>query len=265
MHTVISAFSDAAEARRAIDRLVERGISRDQVHLEEGRQPSITHAGSDTAQSDDGFFDGISRFFSELFGADPDEAAHATRYAEAVRRGGTVVVVDAIDAKQAERARETLEAIGGTLDMASHADATAPDDERDLRPVASGRADNLSDDDAFARTDTNTRDGGLGRGTVARPAGRSGALAGTDASTRLESDTGTLPGTDTNTRIDLDQGGSIAPGVDVPPDARPGQARVFQRAHAGPVSEIARRREQTPAPDRRGTDEADDESVPNPS
>jgi hypothetical protein len=50
-----------------------------------------------------GFFDGIRRFFADLFGADEAEG-DSGRYAESIRRGGTVLIVDAADETEADRA-----------------------------------------------------------------------------------------------------------------------------------------------------------------
>jgi len=126
MHTVICAFDDRADAQRAMDRLIERGFSRDMVHLQSGREgvtsstDSTTTSTYATTDEDHGFFHSIGRFFSELFGGD-DTSGEAGHYAEAVRRGSTVLVVDAVDEQEAERARSVMNEMGGTVDMQERA------------------------------------------------------------------------------------------------------------------------------------------------
>ena len=118
MHTVISAFDDRQDAQRALDRLLESGFDREAVHLQSGYEAGDSTTATTTRDADDGdgFFHSISRFFSELFG-DDDTDGESRRYAEAIRRGGTVVVVDAGDDAEAERARSILVACDGSLDM----------------------------------------------------------------------------------------------------------------------------------------------------
>jgi uncharacterized protein (TIGR02271 family) len=121
MHTVICAFDDRADAQRAMDRLIERGFSRDMVHLQGGYEGGdASTSGSSSAANhtgeSQGFFHSIGKFFSELFDSD-DNAGEAGRYAEAVRRGSTVLVVDAVDEQEADRARSVMSEMGGTIDI----------------------------------------------------------------------------------------------------------------------------------------------------
>jgi uncharacterized protein (TIGR02271 family) len=95
------------------------------VHLQarsDGVSGRSDSSATDTADDSRGFFESIRHFFADLFGpAEP--AGESGRYAEAVRRGGTVVIVDADDEREADKARETLDAMGGTIDLderASH-------------------------------------------------------------------------------------------------------------------------------------------------
>ena len=118
MHSVICAFDDRADAERAMDRLVERGFSRDSMHLQGGYEAGTGTSAVSAPPGDDehGFFHDIGRFFSDLFG--PSERSDdAGSYAEAVRRGSTVLVVDAIDEPEAERARQVMDEMGGRIDM----------------------------------------------------------------------------------------------------------------------------------------------------
>ena len=101
MHTVIAAFDDRQDAQRALERLIESGFSRDMVHLQardDAWSDSADRTTSTTSTADEshGFFDGIRRFFADLFGADEAEG-DSGRYAESIRRGGTVLIVDAAD------------------------------------------------------------------------------------------------------------------------------------------------------------------------
>ena len=117
MQTVISAFDTREDAQRALDRLVESGFGREAVHLQSGYEAGDS-TGIDRARddADDGFFHSISRFFSELF-CDDDSDGESGRYAEAIRRGGTVMLVDAADQSEAERARSILAACDGSIDL----------------------------------------------------------------------------------------------------------------------------------------------------
>jgi uncharacterized protein (TIGR02271 family) len=118
MHTVICAFDDLADAQRAMDRLVERGFSRDMIHLQGGHSSGSSASSGATSPDDDshGFFHRVGQFFSELFGGE-DSAGDAGHYTEAVRRGGTVLLVDAVDGQEADKARSVMEEMGGAIDM----------------------------------------------------------------------------------------------------------------------------------------------------
>lgn len=111
MQTVIGGFDDRATAEQAVQRLVDMGFDRSDVHVESNadagsamsdsqqRHPKHEHHG----------------FFARLFGLDEDSdtyASHANTWGEAVRRGSAVVVVDAADAEQADRAASLLQELG---------------------------------------------------------------------------------------------------------------------------------------------------------
>jgi len=115
MHTVIAAFDDRQDAQRALERLIESGFSRDMVHLQ-ARDDAWGDSSDRTADESHGFFDGIRRFFADLFGADEAEG-DSGRYAESIRRGGTVLIVDAADESEADRARGLLSSMDGTVDI----------------------------------------------------------------------------------------------------------------------------------------------------
>jgi len=111
MQTLISTFDDAELARRAVERLVQLGFDRDDVHLQPGQAAG--------AVEHQGLLHGIARFFGALFGS--DAAGDARRYAEAVRRGSAVVAVDVHDADDAGRAVQALDELGGQVDLAPRA------------------------------------------------------------------------------------------------------------------------------------------------
>lgn len=107
MHTVIGAFDDRSTAQRAVDRLMDAGFDRKDVHLEyQGSGQTTT-----TTQDRGGW-----SFFGSLFGtqerSDTTYASHGQAYDEAVRRGSSVVVVDAHSESEADRAATLLNDLG---------------------------------------------------------------------------------------------------------------------------------------------------------
>jgi stress response protein YsnF len=121
MQTVISAFDDRQTAQRAVERLVDMGFDRADVHLQEAPADDAarTRVGDLTMDSaerevaaDRGVFASIGDFFSNLFGDDDRRSNYAGTYSEAVRRGSSVVVVDAQDEEQAERAASLMHELG---------------------------------------------------------------------------------------------------------------------------------------------------------
>jgi len=136
MQTLISAFDDRATARRAVERLLEAGFSREDVHLQEAPgtaeaaagevDPEDRALGERTMQTaerevavDRDVLTSIGHFFVSLFGKD-HPARHAGTYSEAVRRGNSVVCVDARDDAQAEVAATVLHGLGA-IDVDEHA------------------------------------------------------------------------------------------------------------------------------------------------
>jgi uncharacterized protein (TIGR02271 family) len=115
VHTVISTFETREAALQAMNRLVDEGFDRNDIHLEDRE----THASGATTRSDGtggehahrGVMESIGHFFASLFGEDNHEG-HSGTYSEAVRRGSSVVVVDADDETEAQRARSLMEQLG---------------------------------------------------------------------------------------------------------------------------------------------------------
>jgi len=137
MHTAICTFDDPADARRAVDRLLQSGYDRRDVHMEyrhaDGTPMETGHARRSEAgtppmhgepaaagQANDSW-DSLERevamdptrvrrlgdFFRRLFGQDEGAGPTGT-YARAVERGHCVVMVDAHSEEEAERAQEML-------------------------------------------------------------------------------------------------------------------------------------------------------------
>lgn len=138
MHTVISVFDDQATAQRALESLVGQGFSREDLHVERNTEANETRSlNSDgTEIQDRGNASNFGHFFSSLFGQ--DEPRRTGTYSEAVRRGSSVLVVDARDDAEAERAASLLHDLGA-IDV----------DERAQQWRASGwkASDNDDDDD----------------------------------------------------------------------------------------------------------------------
>ncbi len=111
MHTVLSAFDREQDAGRAVDALLAEGYPRHNVHVERGgdeqrldasltelvlASPERELAVGPRAMS------AMDHFFDRLLGREHQH--HARTYAEAVRRGACVVVVDTDSETAAERA-----------------------------------------------------------------------------------------------------------------------------------------------------------------
>jgi hypothetical protein len=127
MQTVICAFEDKDRADEAVASLVRAGIDRQDVHVEhrgataEGR--GSTRGGLSGPPGDDrGVLSSFGHFFASLLGRD-NPSGHVDTYSQHVERGGYVVVVDADDEAQAQRARTLLQEMqGGDLDVLQRQD-----------------------------------------------------------------------------------------------------------------------------------------------
>lgn len=108
--TVIGIFNKPAEAERAVDQLVEQGFARDQVDIADQTARDQTAE----ANHDD---DGISSFFSSLFGSESDDSRYHTEAAKA----GTVVTVHVTTMEEAERAADILDD-HGTVNVSERMD-----------------------------------------------------------------------------------------------------------------------------------------------
>jgi len=102
MHTAICTFEDRALAEQAVDRLVQAGFSRRDIHLEQ-RHPD----GSPMEERRDHDVVGKFSFFERLFGAGK-HVPHAQAYQSALERGLYVVLVEHQEETEAERAQNVL-------------------------------------------------------------------------------------------------------------------------------------------------------------
>lgn len=112
MQTVIGVFDDRIAAARALEILRTSGFDEDHVQLQ-GRPFVSEPAGQppeDEDRTDDGVLGAMSHFLSSIFGK--DDKAHADMVEEAVRRGGYVVTVDAVDEEEAEAVEALLDDTG---------------------------------------------------------------------------------------------------------------------------------------------------------
>jgi len=104
--TVIAVFDDFSTADRATRELVDAGIQRDAMSVKSNfRTGAAGRSGS--SEDNEG---GISGFFRRLFSSHDDDKG-SDDYAEAIRRGSTVLCVDAPEA-QLDRAVEILNSAG---------------------------------------------------------------------------------------------------------------------------------------------------------
>jgi hypothetical protein len=114
MHTAICAFSDRETANRAIDRLLQSGFARQDVHLEHRE----AHADGTTGNTrwdgmerevavDPSAVTAFGRFFASLFGQG-SPSGHVDTYSQHVDRGGYVVVVDGQNDADAARAQALM-------------------------------------------------------------------------------------------------------------------------------------------------------------
>lgn len=110
--TLTAFFRDRSDADRAVSRLVDAGIGRDNVRMVAGAEAGT--APVDNRDHGGGFWDALADFFF------PDEDRGV--YAEGLRRGGYLVSVTGIDQTQHDRALDILDD-EGTIDVDEWADS----------------------------------------------------------------------------------------------------------------------------------------------
>jgi hypothetical protein len=109
-HTVIAVFDTPEHAQEAEDALKAKGLQATGSHADaSGPPPAGTDDIPPAARLESGPLQGLMHRLSVMFGVEEPHLAH---YGEAVRRGGTVVQVEAADEDQATEARDTLLAMG---------------------------------------------------------------------------------------------------------------------------------------------------------
>jgi len=153
MHTAVCTFQDREAAERAREELLRAGFRRRDVHLEPRGQDADLgrHAGEDPRgwegtdreiAADRNMVDRVAGFFVHLFGQDHPEG-HDRTYGDAVERGHYVLVVDAEDDAEAQRARTVLHG-----HAAADLNVVHRPEHRPLREILGTRGD--EDDPGFA-------------------------------------------------------------------------------------------------------------------
>jgi len=133
MHTAICTFEDRTLAQQAVDRLLQAGFDRREVHLEQRHADGTPMAEVDGAERRDRDVQGKFSFFERLFGSGK-HAPHAQAYASAVERGLFVVLVEAATEAEAGRAQNVLHGMeAGDLNVVHRAG------ERPLRELIAER------------------------------------------------------------------------------------------------------------------------------
>lgn len=124
MQSVIGVFDTREDAELARESLVRAGFDEDDVRVQSHRSVDDSDGSSQSRseEEDEGFMARVGHFFSDLFGSDDDSSRYAGHYAEHVRRGGSVVVVDVDDEDRVNEARAAL-ASAGAVDIDSRTEA----------------------------------------------------------------------------------------------------------------------------------------------
>lgn len=129
MHTAICTFDDRAQAEQAVQRLLQAGFARHDVHLEH------RHRDGSPMEDRDSYGVGTFEFFERLFGTGA-HASHAGTYAGAVDSGLFVVMVEHQDVDEASRAQAVLHGMeAGNMNLLHRVG------QRPLRDVVAARGD----------------------------------------------------------------------------------------------------------------------------
>ena len=137
MHTALCAFDDRARAERARDSLLQSGFAAHDVHIEHRHAPAENPGRTDGQRdvADRGVLSSFGHFFASLLGRD-NPSGHADTYSQHVERGAYVVVVDADEPAQAQRARDVLQGLqAGDLNVVDRRE------QMPLREIVSRRRD----------------------------------------------------------------------------------------------------------------------------
>jgi hypothetical protein len=149
MHTAICAFDDRTRAEQAVDSLVRAGFARHDIHIEHkdvyGEPPAANDQWDGMEREiavDRHVLATFGRFFASLFGRD-NASGHVDTYSQHVQRGNHVVVVDAHDEVEADRARTLLSGLqAGDLNVVHRPE------QRPLRDVVGMRQETVRDERA---------------------------------------------------------------------------------------------------------------------
>jgi hypothetical protein len=140
MHTAICAFDTHEQARQAVDALERAGFARHDLHIEhkqstsEGRAPNDAWDGLEREVAvDRSVLSSFGHFFASLLGRD-HPSGHVDTYTQHVERGGHVVVVDAHDDAEAQRAGALLREL-----QASDLNVVPRPEQRPLRDIVGMR------------------------------------------------------------------------------------------------------------------------------
>ncbi|MES2889278.1 MAG: YsnF/AvaK domain-containing protein [Pseudomonadota bacterium] len=130
--TVIGVFDSHQAAQAAVEQLKRSGFQQNALHVHAQEKTAVTEGGES-----EGFMDSVGHFFSNLFGDDKQDGGH---YAEAVRRGGSVVAIDVDAEADVSGARAALLA-AGAVDIEKRADEWRSDGYSGAFPGTGSPAD----------------------------------------------------------------------------------------------------------------------------
>jgi len=110
MTILLAAFDDHAAAQGALERLVQSGFDRSDLHLEQDLQ-RLRPGGGLVPEKHEGVLGSLGRVFGDLVQANIDTQAQDLVRA-ATERGGTVLLARCNDAGRAGQAADLLRAAG---------------------------------------------------------------------------------------------------------------------------------------------------------
>jgi hypothetical protein len=122
IHSIVGVFDNEAQAQRAVERLVEWGFTRDNVHIASSATaiaPATASTAADTQAHSEPLHPGVNSLFHRLFGGTAG-LADIDYYCEAVRHGSVVVTVVSGSDEGADSAADILNEYGA-LDIDVHA------------------------------------------------------------------------------------------------------------------------------------------------
>jgi hypothetical protein len=106
--TIIGVYDDAAHAVSAKHELLASGFSRRHVQLNPDPDQSTPSEGARIAQHESAVSASIGGFFRSFFFGVGDKSTDSHLYAEAVRRGNSVLIVETASDEECTRAEEIV-------------------------------------------------------------------------------------------------------------------------------------------------------------